>query len=111
MIVMRIGRLGFKRHGDMTLNQYETYKSFLGGEESRYINDGTFMYVIANSFEEALDKLHKQAADYVGNIGWLKANLDDFYFTEMHSDVGNGLFWLPNSTYCQEYRLSDGVPL
>jgi len=79
----------------------------LGHKEVKKVGEGNFKYIVADSFEEAKEIMRRQIADYLKRVNWLNANLDDFWFSELHSEIEDGLCWSPSATYCHKYRVSD----
>lgn len=114
MIVLKLNELGYIEKSSHSVGYSKTAIQFLSAgtmerRETYPINDGTFKWVIAETHEEAVKLMREQVANYISKISWLKADLNDFFFTELHSDVKDGLFWRPNGTYCFKYNLGNGA--
>lgn len=110
MIIMRCSEVGFKKKGTHTCEYADRMMNWIGGgkDATRTGNtEGTFKWVVADSYKEALVIMQKQVLDYVSNIGWLKADPEDLWFYVQHEEVKDGMFWKPCSSYCLYYRLSD----
>ena len=130
MVILKLKTLGYIPNPDKhTVRYKENLIRFLSGdgrgEDQRTdfaVNEGTCKWVIAPTFEIAIELMRSQVADYVSKVGWLFADLNDIYFTESHSDVelnfnlcdskseavDRGYFWTPCGTHCDKHRLSDG---
>lgn len=113
-IIMKCSELGFKKKGSHTCEYAERMLNWINpstsGSSTRYI-EGTFKWVVADTYDEALKLMQNQIIDYVSRISWLKADINDLWFYVMHDEVKDGMFWKPCGSYCTYYRLSDLVSI
>lgn len=118
MVIIKATQLGFSPNSNHTVGYARSACNFINGgstnAEGNFYEDattselsGTFQLVVAEDFTKGIEIMRAQIADYLSGISWLNANLDDFFFTEAHSDIENNLCWQPNGTYCHIYRVSD----
>lgn len=113
MVILKLNELGYMEKSSHSVGYSRVMIQFLSGgtmekRESYPINEGTFKWVIANNHAEAVELMRKQIAEYISKISWLNADLNDLYFTELHSGVEGGYFWRPNGTYCAHYSVATG---
>ena len=88
MVILKLNELGYTEKSSHSVGYSRTMIQFLSG--------GT------------MELMRKQIAGYISKISWLNADLNDLYFTELHSDVKGGYFWRPSGTFCMCYSVATG---
>ena len=115
MVVAKIGYLRFKIKDSHTVGYLHNVRTFMNsGEASEAgsqitlpIREGNFKWVMAETYEQAVEKLVAHASNGLSSIGWLEPNLEDFSIEVVHEDVfEDGYFWTPCKTDCRYYPLS-----
>lgn len=117
MFILRIDQLIFKGSDNHTVGYRRNALRFLTGSDAKddkydisqviSANSGNFKWVVADTYENALLIMRDQLTNYIGTISWLNADLNDFYFTELHTEDSNGQFWAPCKSFGYTYRVSD----
>lgn len=120
MIVLKITTLGFEGSDDHTVGYRRKVTQYLLGagampstlsfEKDMSSNDN-FKMSVGERIEDARENMRAQVAHHLSTISWLNADLNDFYFEAVHSEVKDGLFLFPSGKGTRAYRVSDGKEL
>jgi len=118
MVICKLTCIGFKGSDDHTVGYRKKATQFLTGSSEpsiqfdieRDIEDknGNFKLTVGERVEDARETMRQQLAQYIGTVSYLEANLDDFYFEVVTSDVKDGMFWLPGGQGTRQYLVSNG---
>ena len=118
MFIVKVSNIIFKGNDSHTVGYRNKAIEYLTGDRNAQVGydvvkkmeDGTVKWVAAETFEDAIKKMSIQLKNDIGRVSWLKADLDDFYFTACCEEIAaDGQFWPPSSTNPKgRYRVSDG---
>ena len=118
MFILKVGSIIFKGSDNHTVGYRNKVIEYLTGggdanvgyDITKKMDDGTFKWVVAETFDEAIEKMCEQLKADIGRVSWLNPDLNDFYFTACCEETAaNGQFWPPTSgNHKGRYRISDG---
>ena len=115
MFILKMTCLGFRGTEDHTVGYRRKAAQLLGHTPPPAAlsfsmdtnNSHDFKLAVGDTVGEALEIIRGQVAKHIGTIGWLNADLNDFFFEVATSDVKDGLFWSPGGRGTRAYRVSD----